>query len=806
MLAAVVGACAVASLASAAPALAGAGSIDTTNAGCSQVNGNNLYLTKQDVYLRGKGWDAGAQFYVMVSNPSTAEVYGVNDDTVTNTTDGSGNLPCTHLWDVVRRFSDNLQQGYDDTTNNGHEYKVSVSTDPTFRDPTKTDNFKVVATECAVDCGFPSADLTVTNTVLTTTLTRTTTWGLNKSVTGGSERDVPAGTDATFNYQVDVTHMTKDSAWTVTGQLTINNADVGTATNVTVSDAIDDPNATCAVDTTGFSGTIGGAGTQTFPYTCTYSAAPASPAQTNTAGVGWTNADLTMGSASGQAPVDWTTATVTDVDPSVSVSDPYMVPTPQTVTASDPSPTTITYSHTFSGDTAGTCTSHDNTASFTTGGSTPDQTGSDTETVKVCVGANLSVSKTAATTFTRSYHWSIKKTADVALIEKAGGGTATAAFHVKVDQTDLVDSAWKVSGTITVSNPNDWESITADVTDAIQGGGVCTVTGSPVTLAAGGSANLAYSCTYAVAPTAASGTNTAAATWDATAAHTPDGSKSGTAPYTFGSPTTRVNQTINVTDAFNGGAATALGTTLTASDDAAHLTSANLPFTKSVTVPATNCVTYSNTATITETSQSSTATVEVCGPAKTGALTIGYWQNKNGQAIITGGASVSGVCKSGTWLRGYLPFQDLSATATCAQVATYATNIIKAANASGAAMNAMLKAQMLATALDVYFSDPALGGNKITAPAPIGGVKVDLTMICKMIDGSSGAATCGGAYQNTVAAFGGSPTLQTVSQLLAYAASQSNAGGTAWYGQVKAMQGLAKDTFDAINNEVVFSP
>src|SRR5437899_2906246 len=32
----------------------------------------------------------------------------------------------------------------------------------------------------------------------------------------------------------------------------------------------------------------------------------------------------------------------------------------------------------------------------------------------------------------------------------------------------------------------------------------------------------------------------------------------------------------------------------------------------------------------------------------------------------------------------------------------------------------MLKAQMLATALDVYFSDPALGANKIDVPAPIG--------------------------------------------------------------------------------------
>ena len=46
----------------------------------------------------------------------------------------------------------------------------------------------------------------------------------------------------------------------------------------------------------------------------------------------------------------------------------------------------------------------------------------------------------------------------------------------------------------------------------------------------------------------------------------------------------------------------------------------------------------------------------------------------------------------------------------------------------------------------------------------------------------------------------------TVSQMLAYAASQSNAGGSVWYGQVKAIQELAKDAFDAINNQVAFAP
>jgi hypothetical protein len=194
---------------------------------------------------------------------------------------------------------------------------------------------------------------------------------------------------------------------------------------------------------------------------------------------------------------------------------------------------------------------------------------------------------------------------------------------------------------------------------------------------------------------------------------------------------------------------------------------------------------------------------------------MGFWQNKNGQGIISKSAATSNVCNVGTWLRQYAPFQDLSATAKCGNVYTstknnsivttdvtgYVYTVIKAGNSKGASMNAMLKAQMLSTALDVYFSDPALGGNQINAPQPIGGLNIDLTHVCKMIDSSGGSATCSGTYRDASSAFGGANSL-TVSQILAYAASQSNIGGTLWYGNVKAMQELAKDTFDAINNRV----
>lgn len=118
-------------------------------------------------------------------------------------------------------------------------------------------------------------------------------------------------------------------------------------------------------------------------------------------------------------------------------------------------------------------------------------------------------------------------------------------------------------------------------------------------------------------------------------------------------------------------------------------------------------------------------------PAATGARDISFWQGSTGQAIIAGAASTkNGTCTSVRWLRQYAPFQDPGTKATCSQVATYVLNVINAAGASGASMNALLKGQALATALDSYFSDPALGGNRIGAPAPIGAVTIDLTRIC----------------------------------------------------------------------------
>jgi hypothetical protein len=426
-------------------------------------------------------------------------------------------------------------------------------------------------------------------------------------------------------------------------------------------------------------------------------------------------------------------------------------------------------------------------------------------------GADLSIAKDADGSNTNTFTWGITKAVDKTIVHQVGG-SVTFNYTVTVQHDGGAIGDVKVAGTITVTNPNVDASngnatLPVDITgvsDELSDGTICDVTDGGAQTLVNAITAFSYECDLGALPTGQLD-NTATVEWGAQ--FLDDGSllEAGSADFPFSNiqfAENTVDECVNVTDTY-------AGTLGTACVGEANPKSFN--YSRTIAVPQFGCLSYDNTATFTTNDTGATGsaskTVTVCGPARTGGLTMGFWQNKNGQAIISGGAALSGVCKSGTWLRQYAPFQDLSATASCSAVATYVYNVIKAATAKGAAMNAMLKAQMLATALDVYFSDPALGLNKINAPAPIGGVYIDLALICKMIDASTGTATCAGIYRDTSAAFtvGGTPKCQTVGQLLAYAASKSNSGGGTWYAQVKATQELAKDTFDAINNQVAFS-
>ena len=775
---------------------------------CQNGNPNvncNIYDGKEFVWLNGGPsvayvGDGNYFFAVLVpggqADPNDGAAKNLSDDfdAYTNRTfsvsGGTVSYGGTHDFDSNKiRLAD-----YADTSNPGGVYILAICSlaDGYPVDPSdcKYDAFKIQAGE--VVHGLP---LTITKDA-NGAYDNTFTWDIAKDV-DQTHVNIADGDSATFNYTVTVTHDGGTiSNVKVTGTISVFNPNVDGQNNTVpvdidgVTDKLSD-GTVCTV-TNGGPQTLTQAKTE-FAYECDLTTVPQGELD-NTAKVTWSQQLLDNGALLDASSANFTFTSIsfaeTKVNDCVDVSD-SIAGALGTVCSGDPSPTEFNYSHSFDG-VGGTCTDYPNTASLSTGAS-------DSKSVEVCVGKDLSVSKTANPAFKRTFQWGITKTVDKTLVQQLSG-TATFNYTVSVTHNSGTDSDWVVSGKITVSNPNNWEDIVANVADAVNNGGTCTVTGgSSVNVPKSSSVTLDYSCTYASAPSPMDGTNTGTASWDKTVSFTPSDSATGTAAVSFSTTNpTLVDNCVTVTDTLGGNLGTACNT------DPSPKT---FTYSKTVNVPTNDtCTTVNNTATFTtnttRTTGSASKSVTVCGAVK-GGLTIGFWQNKNGQSIITGGASTGGICNSGTWLRQYAPFQDLSSTANCNAVATYVTNIIKAANASGASMNAMLKAQMLATALDVYFSDPALGGNKISAPTALGGVKVDLTKICKMIDGSGGTGTCSGTYQNASSAFGGATSL-TVSQILSYAASQSNAGGSTWYGQVKATQELAKNTFDAINNQVAF--
>jgi hypothetical protein len=444
-------------------------------------------------------------------------------------------------------------------------------------------------------------DLTVSKTAQTS-FGRKFTWNITKDVDKTTVNIADGGT-ATFNYTVSVTHDGgTDGDWTASGKITVTNpnewedivADVTDATNI---------GGDCTV-TGGTGVTIPAGKSVTFDYSCTYSSAPTATTGTNTATATWDGAAYytKQGLAFGLAPLDFTTPSGV-IDGSVTVVDPMGGGTLGTASYTDSSPTTFTYSKTRAG-VAGTCTDYNNTATFTT--SDTSTTGSASQKVTVCVAKDLTVAKTAAGTFNRTYLWKISKDADKTLVDIADGGSYTFHYTVDVEQTGISDTGWTLSGKITLANPNDWEDVTLTaLTDVVDNGGACTVAAGPYVVPKSGSLDVNYSCSYTSAPSSDSGTNTATATWDNAAYFTPTGSASGSAGFTL-SQAGSTNKTVHVTDSYGGNLGTVTAT------DSAPFAKGTFTYTRTESGVAGTCTEYDNTATITETNQTASKTVTVC--------------------------------------------------------------------------------------------------------------------------------------------------------------------------------------------------
>jgi hypothetical protein len=436
--------------------------------------------------------------------------------------------------------------------------------------------------------------------------------------------------------------------------------------------------------------------------------------------------------------------------------------------------------------------------------------------------SDLTIVKDAAGSNKNTFTWTIAKDVDKTLVKQVGG-TATFNYTVTVTHDGGTISDVKVTGTISVFNPNvDDQNNTVGVaidgvTDQLSDGTVCAVTdGGPQTLTTF-QTDFVYTCDLSGLPQGELD-NTASVSWGAQILDNGAFLAPGSADFTFltiAFTETTVDDCVDVTDTLGG----TLGTVCVGDPNPSVFNYSN-----TVPVPQFGCVSYDNTATFTTddtgATESASQTVTVCGPAKTGALTIGFWKTTNGQNLIRTYCNNNGN-NLGTYLKGLGagsgPFSD--APTGCNDLKSYVFNILSAAKAKD--MNKMLKAQMLGTALDVWFSGVGWTSTKIGGIKPpsnflshnnLGTFNMDTTAVCPMIDNlNNGTGTCKNNTPSTDAVAAGAVPVSPMSMqaILDYAATtpspfNGSPASPVWYGGDRTKQEILKNIFDQFNNQLAF--
>jgi len=423
--------------------------------------------------------------------------------------------------------------------------------------------------------------------------------------------------------------------------------------------------------------------------------------------------------------------------------------------------------------------------------------------------------KDANGTYDNTFGWTIEKHADKTIVKQIGG-SATFTYYVTVSHDGGTIGNVVVAGTITVSNYNVDNITGAEVTDQLSDGTICTVTGGSNATLAPGDNEFPYTCSLSGLPQG-NLDNTAMVTWP-TQMLSNGQLDGGSDDFTFTGISfaeNKVDECVNVTDTYAG----TLGTVCVG--DANPKT---FSYQRTIAIPANGCLSYDNTATFTTndtgTFGSDGETVQVCGPAKTGALTIGFWKTTNGQGLIKTYCNNSGN-NLGTYLKGLGagvgPFSD--APTSCSSLATYVSNVLKGASATD--MNKMLKAQMMGTSLDVWFSGPGWTSttvNKIKPPSNflshnnLGSFNMDTTVICPMVDNTTaGTASCKNGLPSTNAFASGAVPSSPMSMqaILNYAATtpapfNGSTSSSIWYAGNRTLQEVLKNIYDQFNNQQAF--
>lgn len=566
----------------------------------------------------------------------------------------------------------------------------------------------VAVTVARADSGGSLAPSGQAGTTLTETITgtphwtRTYPWTISKSVTP-SNWNLFTGDSGTSDYTVAVTKgVPTDKAW-IDGTICVTNGGSVDTQGLVINAVLSNANGsiiynTASVDVSS-NPVIAAGATTCYDYSVTI------PLADITGGATYkVTADTTITNHSGHLGTPFgpneAVTVILQTSPTL-INDTIHVTDTNGGSWTTSSSKSWTYSETFvCGSDGG---KHDNTATIT------ETNQSASASVQVnCY--QLGVTKTANTSFTRTYNWNIIKTADQSSLTLALNQSFLVNYTVSVGAT-YTDSNFAVAGSITIHNPAPIDATINSVSDVLSGSGAvapsCSVT-FPYTLSAGGDLVCTYSKSVA---DSSSQTNTATATLqnyiyasDGTATANGTTDFTGSTNVDFSSADiTEVDKTVTVSDTLGG----ALGT--------ATYTGTATTFTYSYTVgPFSVCgpQTVANTASFTTNDTGATGssgwTVNIAVPCNAGcSLTIGYWKAHAG---FTG--------NNPDMVTPLLPIWLGTANGAYSTQVTTAQQAVSYLNFQGQASNGIykLQGQLLAAKLNIASgADPSAISSAITA-------------------------------------------------------------------------------------------
>jgi hypothetical protein len=572
---------------------------------------------------------------------------------------------------------------------------------------------------------FPAEPLeeTIVGPVVTKTATaaytRAVTWTVEKSVAPSGTVVVEPEAVSMLSYTLEVTKDATNRDFVVTGEITVENPNANAEIGYSVSDDLSGLGEECTIHSDEieavFPASLTANSSVTYTYRCDVPPSPSGQA-TNTASVSFTavgEGQSVSGTVFAGAELNWDEAQVTYVNgPQVTVKDAVLgevdllldellVDDPDETTAS----TTFEYDYPVTVP-GGECVEVTNSASVVFGGELPVVLDSDSTTTELCAPLPLSVTKASTGTYDLTYRWSIAKTVTPTKVTTMAW-EVPATWTITVTKTGPTTGLPTVTADITVSNRNTFPATVTSVADGIHGmyGYSCTPTEAlplgGLVVAAESSATVSVTCTNASSAYAGMPLkNTASVSWVVLGQ---TGNATGEADVNW--IATTKNATTLLTDEMLGiSEVLSMSTTVTKAS--------------TVAVPAAGCASYTNVATESTGPSSASATIEVCRELNDYGFTIGYWQNKNGQAELkkTTYSTTAVYALAPTvfaTISGNLYGTCSNRTGQCS--GGYVIGVLSVASASGDGV-AMFKAQMLATVLNVLRT-PLLGDLGISVGA-----------------------------------------------------------------------------------------